>query len=79
MYNLDPELTADELSNYLRSKKIDTVECELLKSKYPDRYSSFKVSFPSKYFEEVNRPEFWPENTCVNRFLFHLSRKQQEK
>lgn len=77
VYNLDPKTTANELNLYLKSKNIEGIECEVLQSKYPERYSSFKVSFPSKFYDEVNRAGFWPENTCINRFLFHLTKKRE--
>lgn len=79
VYNLDPKLTIDDVSGYLKSKSIDEVQCEQLKNKYPERYSPFRVSFPSRYFEKVMKPDFWPQDACVNRFLFRLAKKKEIK
>lgn len=76
VYNLEPTLSTDVLVDYLKSRSIEGVECVKLQSKYPERYSSFKVSFPHKYHDRMIKPEFWPEDVRVNRFLFRLSRKK---
>lgn len=76
VYNLDHKPTTAELMEYIKLKNINDVQCEALKSKYPERYSSFKVSFPSKFFEQVNTPDFWPQDACVNRFLFRIANKE---
>lgn len=78
VYNLDPKLTAEDLNNYMKSKKIERVQCELLKSKHPEKYSSFKVSYPMQYHDEVHTAEFWPENACINRFLFRLLKPKED-
>lgn len=76
VYRLDPVITEEDLINYVKSKNINEVKCEKLNSKFPDIYSSFKVSVPSKYFEVLLKPEMWPEEVCVNRFLTRLAKNQ---
>lgn len=78
VYRLEPSMTTEKLVNYIKSKNISEVTCDKLSSKYPDVYSSFKVSVPETFASQVTLPETWPEGVCVNRFLVHLSvRKQQ--
>lgn len=72
VFRLEPNITANSLINYLNSKNINEVTCEKLNSKHPAEYSSYKVSVPTKYAEEIMKPETWPENVCINRFLQRL-------
>ena len=52
---LEPNLTEDKLEQYLISKNIKDVICEKLQSKWPQLYSSFKITVPSdeKICEEM--------------------------
>lgn len=61
-------LTCEELMSYLRTKKITDVKCEKMISKYPDTYTSFKVSIPSNSVKQIMDPEIWPQHVCVDRF-----------
>lgn len=75
--NLDPELTADKILQYLNKNDLKEVKCIKLKSNRPDEYSSFKISVPSSEFTKVKDPTLWPEGTRINNFLFHLMKNQQ--
>lgn len=73
VFRLEPTITSDNIIQHLNSKKINDVKCEQLQSKHPTEYSSFKVSVPATFSEEIMKPETWPENVCINRFLHRLS------
>ncbi|KAJ3644214.1 hypothetical protein Zmor_026884 [Zophobas morio] len=73
VYRLHPNATGDHLEQFLQQKLSD-FQCEKLKSKHPEEYSSFKVPIN---FDELNKatdPELWPTGTCINRF-FHKGTK----
>lgn len=70
VFRLDPELSTDVLADYIRTKNVPGARVEKLKSKYPDEYSSFRVSVPDSHANDILDPSFWPKNTCVNRFFF---------
>lgn len=76
VYRLAPSMKSDDIINYLKSVNISDVQCEQLNSRFPDIYSSFKVSAPAKYLEDLTKPETWPEGVCVNRFFRHLRKNQ---
>lgn len=76
VYRLEPTMTSEKLINYIKTKNIPDVMCEKLNSKYPEEYSSFKISVPEAYANQVITPEMWPEGICINRFLFHLTKKK---
>lgn len=75
VYRLHPDVTEDEVIEYLKKKNIHEVKCEKMSSKFPDEYSSFKVSVSTGCVEEFKKPEIWPEHTCINRFLHRLVKK----
>lgn len=75
VYRLDPGMTTEHLINYIKSKNIPAVQCEKLRSRHPETYASFKVSVPEKYYEELMKPEMWPEEVRLNRFLQRLAPK----
>lgn len=77
VYRLAPDMQANQLSEYLKSKNITDITCEPMTSKFPNVYSSFKVSAPAKYFEDLMKPETWPDEVCVNRFFQHLHKQQR--
>lgn len=71
---LQPDLTEDKLIQYLEMKKFTSIKCEKLQSKYPEEYSSFKVSIPMCNLEDIKKPEVWPQDVCINRFFANLAR-----
>lgn len=78
VYRLDPTLKPEQIVSYLESQDVIGSKCEQLNSKFPEIYSSFKVSVPEKYLNEVMKPEKWPENVRVNRFFERLVRLPKE-
>ncbi|KAJ3664783.1 hypothetical protein Zmor_000326 [Zophobas morio] len=46
-----------------------------LHSRYPDLYSSFKVTIDHKDQDVAMKPETWPPGSCVNRFFHRILKK----
>jgi uncharacterized coiled-coil protein SlyX len=65
---LEPDIEAEKIQTYIKSKFNVTFECEKLKTKY-DSYASFKLQGfcvdPSVFYKAEN----WPENILVRRFF----------
>lgn len=71
-----PGTKAEDLAAFLKPKAPE-VECEVLQSKYPDKYTSFKVTVDLHSLEKLKNAEDWPDGTRVSRF-FH-KRPPREK
>lgn len=69
---LQPSTCAEDVVKYLESKNICDVKCEKIVSRFPNEYSSFKVSVPFKYKEEITKAELWPQDVGINPFLHRL-------
>lgn len=69
VFNCAPNTTSEYLKNYLMDNaKIPDLKCEQIVSKYPDRYSSFKVSIPMNFVDNFKNPDIWPEYVSINKF-----------
>lgn len=79
VFRLHPEVKSEEVIKHLESKNISPVKCEQMKSKYPDEYSSFKVSVPVELEKEFLNPELWPQHVCIDRFLHFIGRRTEKK
>ena len=77
IYRLDPGTTEDELVSYLTNKNIKYPSCTKLVAKHPEIYSSFKIQFDINDLEKLQKPDFWPRGSRVNRFFHRIP--QQEK
>lgn len=69
---LEPTVRAEDIIEYLKEKNILNVKCEKITSRRPDEYSSYKVSVPYIYKENILDPQLWPANVCINPFLLRL-------
>lgn len=68
---LTPETKCEDLESYLSTKISNvTFKVERLQAKYPDVYSSFKITLPSEVESSVFRHDFWPKGVFVNKFIF---------
>lgn len=65
---LEKSTTLDELEKLLRGQ-FPEVRCESIKSKYPELYTSFKVSVYEKNFKQIMCPDVWPCGAIISRFL----------
>lgn len=58
--------------------EINEAVCEKLTSKYPEKYSSFRVSINATSFEKAKDPNMWPDGSVVSKF-FQSRQFQKEK
>lgn len=65
---LSPSTSVEDINKFLGDIATD-LTCEKLKSKQPDIYSSFKISFPSEYETKLMDPQLWPEGIMINKFF----------
>lgn len=72
---LDKDTESKSLVDLLR-RDFPEVKCDPLASKYPEHYSSFKVTLDLHNFEKAMNPELWPNGAYVTRF-FHPRKKNQ--
>lgn len=78
VYRLPPKFTEEDVMNYLRSKGIHDIKCQKMVSRYPDEYSSFKISVSLKLDRAFRNPQIWPEFCVINRFLQRLPEKNKK-
>lgn len=67
------ETTADEINYYIKNKiKNDNADILTNKFKYSQQRSitSFKITVPPELFNEIVKPDFWPQNTLVREYIF---------
>lgn len=69
VYKLHPSTTTQNMIDFLKPIFPD-VEVSKLDSRYPEYYSSFKVTVKETMLAAATSPTLWPKGTCVNRF-FH--------
>lgn len=58
----------DNITEYLKSNGVES-ECERIKTKRKQSYSSFKVGIPTDKKSVVLDENFWPVGVRVNKFL----------
>ena len=68
VYRIRPQTTCDELTDLMRTH-FPEIKCESLNSKYPDLYSSFKVTILANDFKKAMDSNLWPYGACISRFL----------
>lgn len=74
---LPPELEVADVIKYLNGKNITDIKCLKMVSKYPEEYSSFKISVCLNQDKEFCNPDIWPEFCVINRFLLNLPNRKQ--
>ena len=62
-----PDLEAETLSEYLKSKLIKVVTCQKIQN-VRSRFGSFKVTAGCNDISEMYTPELWPEGALVRRY-----------
>lgn len=75
VFKLDPATTIENVSTFLK-KEFPEVKCEQLTSKFPELYSSFKISVYDSHLESAIDASRWPNGCCINRF-FHRRNPHQ--
>lgn len=72
---LEPDVSEEDVKNYLKAKDIDNIKCSKMIAKRPEEYSSFKLSVPFVYKEQIKSSDTWPLYVRVNPFLYRLIKK----
>lgn len=75
---LHPDTTGENVKAFLKSNGFD-VECEAIRSKFPEFYSSFKVAINLEEREKVMNANLWPKGAYVTRFFLRRKDGIQEK
>lgn len=65
---LHPSTKTSDLVGILKNKFPD-VSCEVHASKYPDKYTSMKVTIRQEHLKEAWKREIWPSGAIVSRFF----------
>ena len=65
---IDPSTTNDVIQEYIQSS-FPEATCEQLNSKFPDIYSSFKVTINAENLDRAFDPSVWPQGDMVTRFF----------
>lgn len=76
---LEPNITEEDVVNYLKEKSIVDVKCEKMVAKRPEEYSSFKLSVPVIYKEQITSSNTWPLYVRLNPFLQRLAKRSEKK
>ena len=77
VYRLHPDTTEENLKSYLTSKNIKDTVCTKVTSKHPEEYASFKLAFEITDLDTLQKPNFWPTGTRINRFFHRIPQKQK--
>lgn len=65
---LHPSTTVSDLTDFLKDK-FPEVHCEQGRSKFPESYSSFKVTINEANHNVAMNPELWPVGIYINKFF----------
>lgn len=74
---LSVQTQLDVLQNYVRNY-FPEAECSVLKSKFPEHYSSYKIIVDSVNYEAAMDPEKWPTGAFVSKFFQKRSASVQK-
>ena len=84
---VNPKVTVGTVKSYVQMKMDrqqdvnGNFECDILQlnSKYPESYSSFKVTVNSNLLSKVMDPTFWPSGVAVRRYYEPSTKKMTKK
>lgn len=71
---LHPQTTVAEIEAFLKDR-LQNVACQPLNSKFPEYYSSFKITVDMDEVDKAMDPQLWPRGTYVNRFFQRRTRQ----
>ena len=86
---VNPGVNISRIEDYIRNKlqcvcsandnmdNIQSFELKQLNSKFPDKYSSFKLSIDFSLIEKVLDPSFWPIGIAVRKYFSPRSVRRQ--
>lgn len=58
-----------DVESYLKSNNVFECECEKIKTKKLQKYTSFKIGVPTDDASVVLDADFWPKGAIINKFL----------
>lgn len=68
-----PDMTENDLEKFLRENStLESLKCIKMKSKFPEKYSSFHVSVEESEYGELIKPSNWPKGALVLPFFGKL-------
>lgn len=67
--NLRPDVKKEDFQSFLLQKFSANVKCEPLNSRFPEAYSSFKVTIPISDYDKALIPSNWPNHASVRNFF----------
>lgn len=62
------DTTLNDLKEFLK-EKFPEAECEQSRSKYPEHYSSFKITINENHYNLIMDPDLWPQGIYINKFF----------
>lgn len=68
VFRLCPKTTAEDVSRYI-GQLCTGVAVEMLASRHPEEYSSFKLVVPFQHLEVLKNPNVWPAGTNIKKFF----------
>lgn len=65
---LHKDTTVNDITEFLK-KKFPEVRCEQGQSKFPECYSSFKITINENNYNSFMNPDLWPSGIYINKFF----------
>lgn len=78
VYRVEKDATVESFTKLVR-KNFPEATCEILNSKHPDLYKSFKVTILEENFRKSMNPDLWPHGSCISRFLDLTKRRNSPR
>lgn len=75
---LDPSTKPEDVMDFL-SGEFPEVTCEVLQSRHPELYASFKVSLDRDNLEKAMNAETWPCGSIIRRFFIRRRETDQKR
>lgn len=71
---IKPGTTTEQMQNFVR-RNFTEAQCELLQSRHPSFYSSFKITLYESSIGRAFVPDIWPQGALVDKFFQRRVRK----
>uniref|UniRef100_A0A1Y1LG62 Uncharacterized protein n=1 Tax=Photinus pyralis TaxID=7054 RepID=A0A1Y1LG62_PHOPY len=75
---LHPSTTEENLTQFLSKNDINGVTVTKLNSKFPNIYSSFRLSANENLKEVILNPNLWPSGVLINRFFWSVPKTTEQ-
>lgn len=77
VFKLAPATRVEDLQAFLGEAGFTDAVCTTLPSRYPDDYSSFKISLPFDQLPGIRNPGLWPSGVKLDRFFLGSGRRDR--